>query len=344
MKNMKAVALGMALVILGGIRIAGAVEEEPTIYTVQQGDTLWGLSERFVQDPYYWPGLWEVNQGKITNPHFIYPGQRVKIFKDRIEVMTEEEVKALPLLPKAAPVSKEAKQIAQEVAKERSFIVTGAEGMLVDRDMKYSGNVVAISQNRTIAGEDDIVYVDLGREHGAKVGAKYRVFRKDIEVRHPHNNVTIGVKLIPLGTLQLTELAEKSAKTIVTNSFREISPGAVILPYRDSRHEVPLRANSKDFLGYIVETYTGNRAIAAGEICYLDLGAVNGLQVGNMLYVVRDVTVDAQYIKSAIGKLPVDVIGALVVVDVGEKTSTALVVKSVDTIYRGDRVEMRGNR
>jgi hypothetical protein len=35
------------------------------------------------------------------------------------------------------------------------------------------------------------------------------------------------------------------------------------------------------------------------------------------------------------------VIGAMVIVDSGETTSTALVVKSIDTIYRGDRVEMR---
>jgi hypothetical protein len=216
--------------------------------------------------------------------------------------------------------------------------------MLVDRDMKYAGSIVANAQGRTLAGEDDIVYLDFGREHGAKVGARYGVYRKDAEVSHPQTNVTIGVKLIPLGALQLTELEEKSAKAIVTRSFREMGPGAVVLPYREPRREIPLRASNKDFAGMIVETYTGSRAIAAGEICYLDLGAVNGLQAGNMLYVVRDVTVDAQYIKSAIGRLPVDVIGALVVVDVGEKTATALVVKSVDTIYRADRVEFRGSK
>ena len=349
MKRVTTLVVGLALIVLGGIGIAGAAEEEPTVYVVQKGDTLWGLSERFVKDPYYWPGLWEVNQGKITNPHFIYPGQRVKVYHDRIEI---EDPTAPPtaatepaaLLPKAGPVSKEAKEIAQEVAKERTFSVNGGEGMLVDRDMKYAGSVITVSHNRTIAGEDDVVYVDLGRQHGAKVGNKYRIYRKEMEVFHPHTNVRIGTKLIPLGALQLTELADKSAKAIVTHSFREVQPGSVILPYRDSRREIALRGSNKDFVGTIVETHTGNRAIAAGDICYLDLGAVSGLQVGNMLYVVRDVTVEAQYIKSAIGRLPVDVIGALLIVDVGEKTATALVVKSVDTIYRGDRVEFRGSK
>jgi hypothetical protein len=39
--------------------------------------------------------------------------------------------------------------------------------------------------------------------------------------------------------------------------------------------------------------------------------------------------------------VPVEVTGALVVVETGRKTSTALVVKNIDAIYRGDRVELR---
>ncbi|WP_243688205.1 LysM peptidoglycan-binding domain-containing protein [Geotalea toluenoxydans] len=62
-----------------------AQDEEPTVYVIQKGDTLWGLSDRFIRDPFYWPNLWERNQ-VITNPHFVFPGQRLKIYPDRIEV------------------------------------------------------------------------------------------------------------------------------------------------------------------------------------------------------------------------------------------------------------------
>ena len=48
--------------------------EEPTVYVIQKGDTLWGLSDRFLKDPYYWPNLWARNP-PITNPHYIYPVQ-----------------------------------------------------------------------------------------------------------------------------------------------------------------------------------------------------------------------------------------------------------------------------
>ena len=55
-----------------------AQTERPTIYVIQQGDTLWGLCDRFIKDPFYWPNLWARNQA-ITNPHPIFPGQRLRI-------------------------------------------------------------------------------------------------------------------------------------------------------------------------------------------------------------------------------------------------------------------------
>lgn len=324
---------------------AFAQEEEPLLYVVKKGDTLWGLSERFVRDPYYWPRMWEVNQGKVTNPHFIYPGQRVRIYHDRIEIeprtsAAPETFRPLSAMPSPA-AAVQSKVPLEEVAPERTFVVSGAEGMLVPRDMQFAGSIVAIAQNRTIAGEDDVVYLDTGRENGVKVGDRYRVFKKGEEIRHPVSNQLVGVKILPLGSLQVSELESKSSKAIIHKSFKEIEPGSVLLPYLDNRRDLSLKAATREFSGLIVATQTGNRAIASGEVCYLDLGAADGLQVGNMLYVVRDVEIDSQFIKSTVGKLPVDVIGALVIVDLGERSSTALVVKSIDTVYQGDRVEFR---
>jgi len=42
--------------------MASAQSVEPTIYVIKKGDTLWGLSDRFLKDPHYWPNLWARNQ------------------------------------------------------------------------------------------------------------------------------------------------------------------------------------------------------------------------------------------------------------------------------------------
>ena len=51
-------------------------------YTVQKGDTLWDLSDRFFDSSWLWPDLWSENS-QISNPHWIYPGERIRIFHQK---------------------------------------------------------------------------------------------------------------------------------------------------------------------------------------------------------------------------------------------------------------------
>lgn len=322
-------ALMFFLLLMSGSTVAWAQDEEPTIYVIQKGDTLWGLSDRFLQDPHYWPPLWAKNP-VIGNPHFIFPGQKLKVFSDRIEVV--DEIAPEEKAPVSEPVG---------VVQERVFTVTGGEGFLLEGNAKPVGHIIATYQNRQILGEDDIVYADIGRSQGVKTGNRFSIYKEMEAVSHPVNHVILGRRVIPLGTLQISELEEDTSKAIITKSFLEIGAGAYLMPYRDRKKTISLKAPTKDLTGYIVETQTGNKAVATGDVVFMDLGKSNGLEVGNMLYVVRDVVPDQKFISVPIGKLPTDVIGAVVVVETGETTATALVVKSIDTIYRGDRLEMR---
>ncbi len=330
----------LIVAMTAGALPALAQSEEPTVYVIKKGDTLWGLSDRFLKDPYYWPNLW-ANNPPITNPHLIFPGQKVKIYSDRIEI--EPLTPAVPpIKPEAAPLA--AKVPLEETVPAKTFTVRRGAGFLLEKEVAPAGYIISTYQNRNMVGEDDIVYTDIGKVEGGKVGDRFSIFKNLGAVSHPVTNFIMGYKVIPLGTLQLSEMEEKASRAIVTKSFLEIEPGAFLLPYRDRKREVALKAASTDLSGYIIETQTGNKAIAAGDIAFLDLGSSQGVGVGNMLYVAREVVPDQQYVHRAVGRLPEEVVGAVVVVETGEKTSTALVVKSIDTIYIGDRVELKKNR
>jgi LysM domain len=344
MKRMLFSAVLMSMVF-SGYQTVFAQSDEPTIYVIKKGDTLWGLSDHFLKDPFYWPNLWARNQQQITNPHLIFPGQKLRIYPDRIEVAEAPNSKEMEGRTEAAKETKEMKAIDEKVAQEKSFSVNGGEGFLLEKELNPAGVIIATNQNRQMVGLDDIVYTDIGNVQGGKVGERFSIFKKMNAVSHPITNDIIGYRVVPQGALQLSEMEETTSKAIITRSFMETGTGAYLMPYREQKREVSLRASDVELTGYIVETLTGNQQIAVGDVIYLDLGKVQGINIGNMLYVVRDVAPEQKIFDfRPLGKLPPEVMGAVVVVDIGESTSTALVVKSIDTIYRGDRVELKKSK
>src|SRR5512140_1431454 len=50
----------------------------PEIYTIRRGDTLWDISEHYLDNPWQWPRLWSYNPD-IRNPNWIYPGDPLRL-------------------------------------------------------------------------------------------------------------------------------------------------------------------------------------------------------------------------------------------------------------------------
>jgi hypothetical protein len=52
--------------------------DAPTSYVVKKGDTLWDISNLFLDKAWLWPELWR-NNVQIENPHLIYPGDILRL-------------------------------------------------------------------------------------------------------------------------------------------------------------------------------------------------------------------------------------------------------------------------
>ena len=345
----KLCALLIAVLMAAGSSSAGAQSDEPTIYVVKQGDTLWGLSSRFLKDPYYWPDLWAKNDPTVTNPHLIFPGQKLRVFPDRIVPAAPTGFVPAEQISRPVTPDREASletPPVEDVVKERTFEVLGGAGFIMEKDVKPLGLIVATNMNRHLIGTggSDSVYTDIGRDNGARSGDRFSIFRNMGPVSHPMTSAVMGNKVIPQGVLQLLDVEAKSSRATVVQSFQETDAGSYLMPYRERRREVVLTAASRDLSGHIIDTQSGSRSVAGGDVVFLDLGTSQGLAVGNLLYVCRDVDPENTSLMGGIDRLPVEVVGAPVVVETGEKTATALIVKSIDAIFLGDRVELKKSR
>ncbi len=315
------------LLLLPAVAIA---QDNPRIYTIQKGDTLWGISKRFITDPWYWPNLW-ANNPFIRNPHLIYPGQKLAIYDGRIEL--------LPEYAQGEPVVEEAAgELLPEPVEESTFTTDGDLNSFISNDrLENVGRLVDTVDNRIMMTQGDTVFVQMSDDQ-AVVGTTYQIFKLADPVLHPQTGAKLGVQIVYRGDLQLTTAHEQVYSGTITKAVNEIERGDILLPMAEHDATIVLKRSETPLQGCIIAAHPEKITFVQRDIFYIDLGRDDGLAVGNMMTIVRPRHATELALQDRNIVLPDTLLGRALVVKTDAQTSAAVILKSAEPIYRADLV------
>jgi hypothetical protein len=308
----------------------------PELHVVRSGDTLWGICSLYFGDPWQWPKIWSYNP-QITNPHWIYPGDLVRLLPRGMFAEQQQPTTANNETPEPVKDNLPAPASRTNVGIKQNAFVEKAD---LDKSITVDGSV----DEKELLSIGDSIYLSYPANNPPKVGQRYSVYKPSKAVKS--NGKDVGSYVQILGTVEIVSVKQdKRARGVIVEANYEIERGAKIGPLVKQYKNVAPVPPKTDAQGSIVAMLTKDQLIGQGEMIFVDLGANSGVEVGNRLFVVRRGDALPPMSKDTVGqddrRFPARALGEVVIVEVGKNVSVALVTLAVQEMSVGDIVMMQ---
>ncbi len=310
------------------------VDNPPDTHVVVKGDTLWGISGKFLKQPWRWPEIWRMNKEQIKNPHLIYPGDVIMLDLSggtpRLRIGKPLNEKVQPQVH-STPSQKAVSSIPPNVIEP--FL---SQPLIVeDRAQDEAVRIVATQEDRMLVGTADSFYAS-GIPDASVI--KWQVFRPAKPLKDPETGKVIAHEAYFLGNASLVKPGEP-ASLRVTIAKEEMRRGDYLLPAPAPKiiNYVPHRAE-QEIAARVVSIYGGINEGGPNSIVSLNRGSNDGLEVGHVVALYRnrvsaDVTESGRRTETAV---PEERYGLAFVFRVFGNISYALVLEASRQVIVGD--------
>lgn len=326
------------------VRTRTGLKDVPDKYVVKKGDTLWGIANHFLKDPWMWPEVWQVNP-KIRNPHLIYPGDVIAMhYVDGKPVLILEGT-PIPTSKGPAPVATKSNlpvvklgpaARTEKLKKAVSTLPSKAIAPFLNRpyllardDLENAPYVVSSLDEHLASGSGGRVYAR-GLEHTTL--SAFVAVRPGPKYIDPETDEVLGYEGINLADTTLVSLGTSDipATLTINKARQEVANGDYLLPVEKENIDLNFfpRAPKQKIRGQIISVYQGVSRIGQYNVVVLNRGEEHGLESGHILEVFQaGITVRDPHYRDKV-KLPEERSGLLMVFRAYRKVSFALVMEA----------------
>jgi hypothetical protein len=241
----------------------------PDGHTVRRGDTLWEISGRYYQNPYQWPKLWSFNP-QIQNPHWIYPGDRVRLRDGSAGGSTIGSIGLLKSRTSVPPQT----------------IFLRETGWVDDRKDDTWGDLVGAPDDKMLLSDGDEVYLQLEDGHEVQVGDELTLFRP---IRTVETENTKGELVSIRGTVRIDRYNPKTrmVRARITEALDVIERGVKVGPVGRKFDVVPPVVADQDVDANILASLYPNQVYVQHQVVFLDKGEKEGVKIGQRFFAIR---------------------------------------------------------
>jgi hypothetical protein len=317
-------------------------------HTVEKGDTLWDLSQKYLGSPWYWPKVWSYNP-EIANPHWIYPGNEVRFFGAGEEGPTQVEAgkPETPEVEAGEMVDDSVSVVGSIGYRPKGAISIAAPGFVTPEQVEESGRIMGSFAESALLSFPNPLYATFKKT--PRLGETYEVFRSAGEVIHPHTTRPIGYMTELLAEVKVARIdGENRATLVFVKQYDEVKRGDLIGPFSEPIvRAVAATGNDREIKDVTIVADVKRYPTMMGEhsVVIIDKGSDDGVRTGNLVTVTRQH--DGLPFESIIRPTGVDEdmpredIAQCVTFEVKKSASLCLVSRSLRELVRGDRGEIR---
>ena len=313
------------------------VDNPPDRHIVVKGDTLWGISGKFLKQPWRWPEIWQMNKEQIKNPHWIYPGDVVMLDTSsgtpRLRLGKSVGGQSGKVQPTV--YSTPVQQVIPSIPPNAIEPFISKPLIIETSDQNAAVSIVATQEDRMLVGTGDSFYAKGIPDSSIE---KWNVFRKGKPLKDPETGEIIAYEALYLGNARLVKPGEP-ATLRVTLAKEEMNRGDNLLPapppeiltYAPHRPEQEVSAK-------VLGIYGGVQEGGANSVVSISRGKNSGLEIGHVVALYRNrvsVSIDEDGRRTST-PVPEERYGLAFVFRVFDRVAYALVVESSKAVIIGD--------